>query len=625
MGTTLPAHKKIRTQQAVALASNLSRATVGKVLGGGANALLFSEETRQRVWAAAHRIGYHPNRAAQAMRKGRSNLIAIIYHSSSYEVGRRAASFLPLEIKKQGFDYLVFDYHWHGSSLEEIIREVIQLRVEGVLFLGLPANTFTPEHAKWLHDYGIAVVGLDNDEDHFHGKTVVCNSQPAIESLTRHLLALGHRHILMLLIKAESRGIRERADGFRHEISRVGDFEDLTESEFFGNPPSQGLPRKTNRVLGQIIRLPWQENSQQNSVTENTCQFCRRLFATGMPDAIMCSNDAEAIGVFLAAHEAGVEIPRDVAVTGYDDDDLAHYPMFDLTTARQNVEESCLAAVECLVNQLRGGEMSGESKVFQPSLVLRGSCGRHLAKGGDKLQKTGVARARQAPKNTPGFTLVEMLVTIMIIAVLATLMFSGLKSAQASANAAVCIGNLRTLGTGFANYAAENSNQFPNYAQGGYWPAKIAEYVPRKAFFCPVDVAAGKKGSVLMKIAQDKIWTDNQPFISYGYNYRYLAPDFGSGWAVPRARDDITYTRISRLSGVMLLADAGRLNTDRKSGWGFYVMEPPALDYSMPLPRHRDQANVLWTDGSVSQSKCVLVTLDGYKYITQKNWDWRLP
>jgi LacI family transcriptional regulator len=615
MESTLRSNKKPRNQQAVAQACNLSRATVGKVLGDAANALPFSAETRRRVWAAADQIGYLPNRAAQAMRKGRSNLIAIINHSSSFEVGRRAATYLPLEIKKQGYDLVVFDYQWHGSSMEEIIREVIQLRVEGVIFLGLPANTFTPEYAKWLHDYGIAIVGLDNDEDHFNGKTVICNSQPAIESLTTHLLELGHRRILMLLVNAESRGIRERADGFRHAVSKVGNFEDLMESEFFENPHLSNLQDKSDQVFGQIIRLPWQEKSHENTCMNSAHQFCHRLFATGKPDAIMCSNDAEAFGVFLAAHEFGIKIPKDLALTGYDDDEFTRYPMFDLTTARQNVEESCLAAVESMVSQLRGGERSMESKTFQPTLVLRGSCGRHLKLAWD------APKSRQKPKRTAAFTLVELLVTMMIIAILTVLLFSGLRFAQDSAKAAVCIGNLRTIGTGFANYAAENNNQFPNFAQGGYWPARIAEYVPRKAFFCPVE----KKGAALMKIAQDQAWIDNQPFISYGYNYRYLAPDFGSSWAVPRDRDDITFSRISRLSQVMLLADAGRLNSDRKSGWGFYVMEPPALDYSMPLPRHRDQANVLWTDGSVSQRKCVLEKVDGYKYITQKNWDWKLP
>ena len=226
-----------------------------------------------------------------------------------------------------------------------------------------------------------------------------------------------------------------------------------------------------------------------------------------------------------------------------------------------------------------------------------------------------------AKTTTKAFTLVELLVTVLILAILMTMLVGGVRYALESAKSASCMGNLRTLGTGFASYAAENNNLFPNFAQGGFWPARIAEYVPRKAFFCPAE----NKAAVANRVGRDdNAWRDNQPIISYGYNYRYLAPDFGSSWSVPRDRDDITFSRISRMSSVMLLADAGRLNSTRKSGWGFYVMEPPWMDYSMPLPRHHGRANVLWTDGSVSARQAILETLDGYKYITRENWDWNL-
>lgn len=226
-----------------------------------------------------------------------------------------------------------------------------------------------------------------------------------------------------------------------------------------------------------------------------------------------------------------------------------------------------------------------------------------------------------AKKNARAFTLVELLVTVAIVAILIVLLTVGVRSALESAKSTTCMSNLRTIGTGFASFAADNNNLFPNFLQGGVWSARIAEYVPRKTFFCPSE----NKAAIANKVGKDdNAWRDNQQFISYGYNYRYLAPDFGSSWSVPRDRDNITFSRMSRMGSVMLLADAGRLNPDRKSGWGFYVMEPPWLNYSMPLPRHRGNANVLWTDGSVSQRQAILEALDGYKYITKENWDWSL-
>lgn len=224
-------------------------------------------------------------------------------------------------------------------------------------------------------------------------------------------------------------------------------------------------------------------------------------------------------------------------------------------------------------------------------------------------------------KSTGAFTLVEMLATMMIVAILVVMLFGGTRYVLESAKTVTCMSNLRTIGIGFATFAAENNSLFPNASQGGYWPGTIAEYVPRKTFFCPSEDKAAMANKV---DRDDKAWKENQPFISYGYNGRYLAPDFGSTWSVPRPRDNITFTRLARMKSVMVLADAGRLNSSGTSGWGFYYMEPPQLQYGMPLPRHRGHANVLWADGSVSQRECILGKEDPYKYITKENWDWRL-
>ncbi len=231
-------------------------------------------------------------------------------------------------------------------------------------------------------------------------------------------------------------------------------------------------------------------------------------------------------------------------------------------------------------------------------------------------------------KDSPaGFTLVELMASIIILTILAVLILSGIKNVQSSARSAACISNLRSLGVGFASYASENDGLFPTSSTGGPWPEKIAAYVPRKNFFCPEAVALEKTQSVVTSINTDKTWSDSMTRVSYGYNYRYLDPEFGSGWTIPRPREQITFLSLSRMGSVVVLADAGRLNTEKTGGWGFYVMEPPHLQYSMPLPRHSKHANVLWADGHVSQRKCILTpknATESYEYISQKEWDWRL-
>lgn len=369
MKTELPSAKIAQTQQAVAQACNLSRATVGKVLGGGQAALLFNEETRKRVWSVARELGYRPNRAAQATRKGRSNLIAIIFCNGLVEVGCRMAEFLPQEIKARGYEYLVFDYQWHGSSLDSILQEVIQLRVEGVVFLGLPNKTITAEHAQNLSSYGIAMVALDVDDSLPQIPSVYCDSQPGIREMTEHLLDMGHRSILFLFSNLVSRTQQERFAGFQEGIAPRGLVSKHSEPEFLKTWPQED---RSGAVHGRSIVLSIEESREGYS--QGVYQFSKKLFASGtLPDAIMCSNDAGAVAVYMAAYEYRIVIPRDLAVTGYDDDRLAAYPMFDLTTARQEVRKSCTTAAEWLVAQMSGKTGPLTVKRFRSKLVLRGS------------------------------------------------------------------------------------------------------------------------------------------------------------------------------------------------------------------------------------------------------------
>jgi prepilin-type processing-associated H-X9-DG protein/prepilin-type N-terminal cleavage/methylation domain-containing protein len=226
------------------------------------------------------------------------------------------------------------------------------------------------------------------------------------------------------------------------------------------------------------------------------------------------------------------------------------------------------------------------------------------------------------------FTLVEVVIVASILAVLVILSFAGVNQASASSRAALCVGNLRALGVGFNSYVSDHNGFYPDAYRGGYWPARIEPYVARQKFFCreaiawEIDDAYFSK--TVKKIPADNAWTDLMSRISYGYNYGGLAPDVGYNWTPPNT--DPRIIKANNLARtVVLLADAGRLNAERTKGWGFYVMETPKSDYSMPLPRHSQRANILWTDGHIDQRKCVLKPKeeDPFKYLTLLEWDPR--
>lgn len=367
------------TQKTVAEACDLSRGTVGAILSGDARAKLFSEKTRRKVLEAAARLNYRPHRAAQMMRRGRSNLIAVIYYGAGYNVGRRTANSLPKVLAAYGYNFLVFDFQWHGQYMDNIFREIIEHRVEGVLLLGVPYDTFHLEHLRMLQANRISVVALDCDDELPEVSHCYTNSQPAIAELTRHLLAQGHRTLFLLTLNTnsnvgQSRSERERIAGFREVLLPSGDCEIFPENKFFRHWQTVG--ETTSEALrGYVIRLVM--TTESRNFMQVVYDFSKRLFATRrLPDAIMSCNDEGAIGIFNATRELGLKIPEDVAVTGYDDDHLGSYPAYALTTARHEVEKICEAAVHLLVEQIQTKNFSPSNKIFQPTLVLRKSCGR---------------------------------------------------------------------------------------------------------------------------------------------------------------------------------------------------------------------------------------------------------
>ncbi|MEO6846002.1 MAG: LacI family DNA-binding transcriptional regulator [Chthoniobacterales bacterium] len=94
------------SQKKLAESLGMPKSTVANILNGTPH---YKKETRERVFEAVKKFGYQPNRASRALKRGRSNLIGLIYFSSIYEVSRKAARHLPEIVNDFGFDYLVVD------------------------------------------------------------------------------------------------------------------------------------------------------------------------------------------------------------------------------------------------------------------------------------------------------------------------------------------------------------------------------------------------------------------------------------------------------------------------------------------------------------------------------------
>lgn len=372
---------RIPTQKCIALESGVSRSTVGEILNQGEGSKNYSEETRRRVLEAAARLGYVPNRAAQIMRKQRSDLVSIVHFGAGVEVAQKTNLALANQVNAAGYACLSMDLNWNRDSLRRMMEELIQSRVEGVIISNIQ-RIVTEEHLDVLRRAGIPVVSVFG-EPRSRVSMVYDNIKMAIEQLTRHLIAVGHRRILQLtpgeihLVGDCSRHRSHRVQGFRRAIEESGVWEMVTEDDFFRTWCKE---QRSDKLFGSTVV---QEDHLYDKLEHPVYNFCKRLFALGkLPDAVLCSNDMFAMEVFAAAAEMGVRIPADMAVTGYDNDRIGVFPAYGITTVAQDIEGAAKIAVETLAQRIKDPSKKIKKVVTDPVLIFRTSCGREKSSDG---------------------------------------------------------------------------------------------------------------------------------------------------------------------------------------------------------------------------------------------------
>ncbi len=357
------------TQKTVADALGLSPSTVGLVLGSCATrgSKKLSPDTEERIRAKAVELGYQPDRAAQLVRSGRSNQIALIHFGGVSEVGSAANRAIAAEIVRQGYQCLTVDMSWHGQDFERPLNELVQARVEGVV-ISLITEAFRKEHVAIFAKAGIPVISVNGDPR--IGVPLICDDvEDAFYRLTRHALEQGHRKLLLVVHDVLNRPTTGRMQGFRRALEGEGVVECVPGTEIAARWPAL---RKRRGVVGCIAQLPMlpEHHAFQHAVYA----FAQRLFCEkAAPDIFLATNDVAAFGVHAAALECGLRIPEDVALSGYGNYDFGRYPAYSLTTVDPCVSRSAVEAVRQLVSRLRKENGAMRSRQFPAELLLRRS------------------------------------------------------------------------------------------------------------------------------------------------------------------------------------------------------------------------------------------------------------
>lgn len=331
--------KQRPTMADVAAKAGVSRALVSIVFRNQPGA---SEETRKRVLRVADEIGYHPDSAARLLARGRSRTLGVMFTVHQTFHSDLIAGIYP-EAERLGYEVLLSaatDSREEAKAVEALLSH----RCEAVILLGSDAE------AAFLDELGrrTVAVSVSRRVPHAHVDFVHSAEGKGVRQAMDHLVEQGHRRIVHI-DGGHGPGSVERRRAYRMAMRRHG--------------------------LQSEVRVIPGAHTEESGIDSGRLLVAERDEGHPLPTAVLAGNDRCAWGLLMALTRAGVDVPRDLSVVGYDDSHLSHLMPIGLTTVRQDAGLLAEHAVRFAVERLENAQLEPREAVLDPKLVVRGTSG----------------------------------------------------------------------------------------------------------------------------------------------------------------------------------------------------------------------------------------------------------
>lgn len=301
----------------VAREAGVSKTTVSRVLNQSSHAV--HPATRQRVLEAMARLGFHPNALARSLYSKSTRTVGLIIPDISNLYYAGIARGVEDVASNEGYTVLLCDTDRRPEKEQVYLNTLIEKRVEGIILAGGGST-----QARTLDDVvqaGISVVVVGKHPLDFPAVRV--DNTAGAREATTHLIAQGHQRIAFITGPAHSITSKERCQGYLQALEQAN--------------------------LSNPLILPGDFRP------ESGYQAGKMLLAIKpRPTAVFACNDMMAIGVIKAVNEAGLSIPQDIALVGFDDIPIASYLRPSLTTVAIPMYQIGKVAMDVLCQALRG-------------------------------------------------------------------------------------------------------------------------------------------------------------------------------------------------------------------------------------------------------------------------------
>jgi alanine racemase len=328
----------------VAELAHVSEPTVSRVLNGRPGV---SPSTRDRVVAALADLGFDAVPEPSSIRQG---VIGLICGEFTNPVFATFVDQISAELAKLGELTTVAVTDRALNPEERCVDEFVETGVGGIVFIGGHHAEVDGDLGLYrrLADRGVGVILVNGRSTDLPVPHIRCDEEAGSVKATRHLLQLGHTRIGCVLGSSRYIPTSRFIAGYRQTMGAAG------------------RPEPTDAIVESVFTV------------EGGRAGATRLLSSGIT-GIICGNDLMALGAIHAAVSAGLRVPEDVSIVGYDGTDFTSFVRPSLTTLRQPFEDIAKLVARAVVDERNGGTRYRDEYVFEPELVARGSSGTHRA------------------------------------------------------------------------------------------------------------------------------------------------------------------------------------------------------------------------------------------------------
>jgi DNA-binding LacI/PurR family transcriptional regulator len=328
------------TLHELAKAAGCSVSTVSRALNNSDHPV--NDVTRQRIIAIANQVGYHPNMTARGLKMDRTFTIGLIVYNI-------ASAFTPVLIRgiqeylrQRGYFSILISTDWDSDLESEAVHQLISRSIDGIIFVESwrdeSNNTLDLANKPYVHVYRLFNGSYAN--------SVIVDDRYGARLAVEHLVKLEHRRIAFI----------NGPHGWAASKERLVGYQD---------------------VLAQY-KIPYNPSLVEEGTWEVQSGNAAAKKFLAMPDrptAIFAANDLMALGAIYAIQDVGLNVPKDIAVVGYDDRDLASFSKPTITTIRPPSFEMGQLAAELMLSRLKNQVEIEDPIRVQGKLIVRESCG----------------------------------------------------------------------------------------------------------------------------------------------------------------------------------------------------------------------------------------------------------